>query len=98
MEKTLVFVDSVTKTHTLSGEFRENIPDCGKVYLNPLHFEYVSEHLSAWTPDGAKSRIIKDFSDPNGIIRILFSTITYGMGNESMLHRATVVCISPAVY
>jgi hypothetical protein len=76
MTRTAFFIDSVRKTSELNIKFRGMLPNKGRVGNG----WYVSEHHSAVTEDEAKSDIKSDFEDENGYTRVLFSTISYGMG------------------
>jgi len=82
MDKTLFFIDSVSKTHEYNIAFKDKIPNKGKE-----DGYYISDHFSSATEPEARLRILKDFADENGKLKVLFSTVSYGMGENK-----TCVC------
>jgi superfamily II DNA helicase RecQ len=93
MEKTVVFVDTINATTELNVNLRRTLTMEGVVGINPSNNTpiYASEHFSSCTPKKAKERIIRDFQDPDGIIRILFCTISYGMGMDNKTIRRVIL-------
>jgi hypothetical protein len=85
--RTIYFIDSINKTHEFNISFRAMLPESGKV----ADLRYLSEHFSSATLPIARARILKDFADPIGIIKLLFTTVSYGMGiDNKTVHRVVV--------
>jgi hypothetical protein len=83
MKRTVFFVDSIAKTHELNIKFRGMLPNKGKVGDG----WYISEHHSSVTEDEAKRDIKTDFADELGHTKVLFSTISYGMGKIRLAYE-----------
>lgn len=89
--KTLVFVRGINKTHEFNFNFRRMLTDKGRIRSEDGEKpKYLSEHFSSVTEPTTRERITTDFAKEDGYIRVLFSTISYGLGINNP-HIETVV-------
>jgi hypothetical protein len=80
MTRTIVVTKSIPKTTSLNIKFREMLPDKGRIYENGVRIGYVSDHFSSSTEPNSKKDIFATFANPASHLRVLFCTISYGLG------------------
>jgi len=76
MDRTFFFIDSINKTTNFDHCLQMKIPNLGEIKPDV----YISDHFSSAMEDNGRKYILKDFSDPSGNIKVLFTTVSYGMG------------------
>ena len=79
--KTIVFCQSIDSCASLYQLFDFRLREGGYVPKGRIDIRYAlfGIHLSKVT-DEEKQELTKSFMNPNGICRVLFSTIAFGMG------------------
>jgi hypothetical protein len=82
MDRTIVVTKSIAKTTSLNIIFRDMLPDKGRIYENGNRIGYICDHYSSSTGDNTKKCIFKTFADPCSHLRVLFCTISYGLGKS----------------
>jgi len=81
MTRTIVFTSSINKAAELNLELRELCKDKGRRFNeNGELIDYFCDHYYSDMQENCKLRIFRDFADSQSFLRVLFSTIGYGMG------------------
>jgi len=78
--KTLVFMNTISQLNDAIFFLRYKEGNFARHYLEDGSFTYMVEMFSGSTNDSTKSRIMQEFSKKDSTIRILLSTVAFGMG------------------